>query len=88
MRRMANLYLNPTVRNVIIPLKLVIGPALKGITERITDKKLLREWIRNNQKVLATGDKYFTNLFEQYGKTPMNTFPRFERSKLMLSLNM
>lgn len=57
------------------PVKVVIGPALKGVSERITDKKLLHEWIRNNRKVLATGDKYFTDLYDQYGKTPMNLFP-------------
>jgi cytochrome c551/c552 len=56
------------------PVKVVTGPALKGVSERIPDKKLLHQWIHNNQKVLATGNKYFTDLYSQYNKTPMNVF--------------
>jgi cytochrome c2 len=57
------------------PIKQVTGPALKGVTERVPDKKLLYAWIKNNAAVLATGNKYFTDLFNQFSKTPMNTFP-------------
>jgi cytochrome c551/c552 len=57
------------------PFKVVTGPALKGVTERIPDKNLLHEWIHNNAKVLASGNKYFNDLFVQYNKTAMNTFP-------------
>ena len=54
--------------------KEVTGPALAGIEERVPDQKLLHDWIRNNQKVLATGNPYFTELFNRYNKTPMNIF--------------
>ena len=57
------------------PIKVITGPALKGVTERVPDQKLLHEWIHNNQRVLASGNTYFTNLFNQYGRTPMNVFP-------------
>jgi len=57
------------------PTKVITGPALKGVTERVTDRQLLHDWIHNNQKVLASGNTYFTNLFNQYGRAPMNTFP-------------
>lgn len=57
------------------PFKVIIGPALKGVTDRVTDKKLLYDWIHNNTKVLSQGNPYFTNLYNQYNKTPMNTFP-------------
>src|SRR5690606_15847984 len=50
------------------------GPALAGIEERVPDRQLLHDWIRNNQKVLATGDKYFNDLYLKYNKTPMNLF--------------
>src|SRR6202012_3996418 len=56
------------------PIKVITGPALKGVTERVPDKNLLHAWIRNNQKVLASGNSYFTNLFNQYNHTPMNVF--------------
>ena len=51
------------------------GPKLAGIEERVPDKKLLYAWIRNNQAVLATGNKYFTDLYNQWNKTAMNLFP-------------
>lgn len=51
------------------------GPALKGVEDRVKDKKLLHDWIRNNQKVLASGNKYFNDLFVQWNRTPMNAFP-------------
>src|SRR4051812_45356857 len=57
------------------PLKDGTGPALHGITERVTDRTKLHAWIRNNQAVLASGDKYFNDLFNARGKTPMNLFP-------------
>lgn len=56
------------------PIKVITGPALKGVTERVPDKGLLHAWIRNNQKVLATGNPYFTKLFNDFNKTPMNVF--------------
>jgi cytochrome c551/c552 len=57
------------------PIKVITGPALKGVSERVTDKKLLHAWIHNNQQVLLSGNIYFNNLYNQYGKAPMNTFP-------------
>lgn len=51
------------------------GPALKGVEERVPDKKLLHDWIRNNQKVLASGNKYFNDLFQKWNRTPMNVYP-------------
>lgn len=50
------------------------GPALAGVEQRVPDKKLLFDWIRNNQKVLASGNKYFNDLYNQWNKTPMNVF--------------
>jgi cytochrome c551/c552 len=56
------------------PLKVVTGPALQGVEERVPDKKLLHSWIRNNQAVLATGNKYFNDLYAQYNRTAMTVF--------------
>jgi mono/diheme cytochrome c family protein len=55
--------------------KELTGPALAGVDTRITDRKLLHAWIRNNQKVIQSGEPYFVELFNRYGKKPMNTFP-------------
>ena len=56
------------------PLKDGTGPALHGVTERVPDRAKLHAWIKNNQAVLASGDPYFTKLFNERNKTPMNTF--------------
>ncbi len=57
------------------PIKEITGPALKGVTSRVPDDKLLHAWIHNNQKVLASGNPYFTALYNRYNKTAMNLFP-------------
>jgi cytochrome c551/c552 len=64
------------------PFKVVTGPALKGVTERVPDKALLHSWIKNNQKVLATGNPYFTGLYNSFNKTPMNTFPNLTDAEI------
>ena len=69
------------------PVSVVVGPALKGVTQRVTDRKLLHDWIHNNVKVLASGDVYFNNLYNQYGKAPMNTFPGLSDSEIDAILN-
>ena len=56
------------------PLKDGTGPALHGVTERVPDRAKLHAWIKNNQAVLASGDPYFTKLFNERNKTPMNIF--------------
>ncbi len=64
------------------PIKVVTGPALKGVTERVTDRKLLHDWIHNNTAVLASGNQYFNNLYNQYGRAPMNIFPNLSDSDI------
>ncbi|HEX8331560.1 MAG TPA: c-type cytochrome [Segetibacter sp.] len=50
------------------------GPALAGVQERWGDDKRLYAWIRNNQAVLKSGDKYANDLYNKWNKTPMNLF--------------
>lgn len=58
------------------------GPKLAGIEERVPDQKLLYAWIRNNQAVLATGNKYFTDLYAAWNKTAMNLFPNLSDEEI------
>lgn len=55
--------------------KKLTGPALAGVEDRWPDKKMLHAWIRNNQAVIKSGYPYAVNLYNEYNKTPMNTFP-------------
>lgn len=69
------------------PFVKVTGPALKGIRERQPDNKLLHEWIHNNSKVLASGNPYFTKVFNDNGKVPMNLFPTLTDPQIDAILN-
>ena len=69
------------------PFKVITGPALQGVTSRVPDKTLLHAWIHNNQKVLASGNPYFTALFNQFNKTPMNVFPDLSDKDIDAILN-
>ena len=69
------------------PLVKVTGPALQGVTSRVTDTTLLHNWIHNNSKVLASGNKYFNNLFVEYGKVSMTQFPTLTDKEIDAILN-
>jgi len=52
------------------------GPALMGAEERWGgDRDKLRQWIRNSQAYLATGDAYATALYQEYNQSVMTAFP-------------
>jgi len=51
----------------------VIGPALAGVHERL-EIPYLMQWIRNSQKVIASGDEYAVNLYEEYDQVAMPAY--------------
>ena len=52
------------------------GPALAGVQDRWAGREaLLIKWVRNNKEVLASGDSYANNLYNEYGKSNMTVFP-------------
>lgn len=52
------------------------GPALGGVRERWSGKEdLLYAWIRNTQTVIAMGDEYAVNLYNEWNKSAMNPYP-------------
>lgn len=53
--------------------KKVIGPALAGVTDRLEVEWLI-PWIKNSQKVIASGDEYANQIYEEYDKTQMQAF--------------
>ncbi|CAD7805015.1 Menaquinone reductase, multiheme cytochrome c subunit [Chryseobacterium aquaeductus] len=60
--------------------KQVIGPALKGVVERLKteqglDTDWLHKWIKDNKALRASGDKYANEVFEKFNKTEMLAFP-------------
>ncbi len=63
-------------------LKKATGPALKNVEDRWPNKDHLYQWIRNNKAFLATGDKYANDLYIEYDKTAMNTFPTLKDNEI------
>lgn len=60
--------------------KQMVGPALGGVVERLeTEQGLgsdwLHKWIKDNEALRKSGDKYANEVYEKFQKTPMNLFP-------------
>jgi cytochrome c len=51
------------------------GPSIANVQERVKNRKLLYEYIRNSKKVIESGDPYFTQVYESYNKVSMPSFP-------------
>jgi len=51
------------------------GLRLRNIEDRISDRQLLYDWIRDSEKVLKSGNKYFNDLYTKWNKTGMISFP-------------
>ena len=51
------------------------APALAGVRERWEGREdLLKAWIRNSQKVIASGDPYAVKLYKDWNNSVMNSF--------------
>ncbi len=55
--------------------KKLVGPALKGITEK-RDKEWLHKWIKDNIALQKSGDALAKQVFEENNKMPMMAFPQ------------
>lgn len=60
--------------------KQMVGPALGGVvdklkTEQNLDTDWLHKWIKNNEELRASGDKYANEVYEKFNKVPMTVFP-------------
>lgn len=53
--------------------KKVVGPALRGVSERRSEEWLIK-WIRNNEALRKSGDADANALYKEYGGAAMNVF--------------
>jgi cytochrome c2 len=51
------------------------GLSMFTIEQRIPDKRLLYDWIRNSSAVLKSGNKYFNEQVRKFGGVRMTDFP-------------
>ena len=54
--------------------EIVVGPGLKGIRLRSPGNEWLYKWIRNSSALIATGDPYAVQVFNQYQKIQMPSY--------------
>lgn len=56
--------------------KKVIGPALKDVWTRVPQPAVpwITAFVKNSSAVIASGDEYAVNLYEEYNKTQMTSF--------------
>ncbi len=61
--------------------KKVVGPALRGVTERRSEEWLV-QWIQNNKKFRESGDADAIALFNEYGGAAMNIFENLKEADI------
>lgn len=61
----------------------LIGPALANVYNRAPSIDWIVDFVHNSQKVIASGDQYAVNLYEDYNQTQMTAFPTFSRDQIL-----
>lgn len=62
--------------------KKVIGPALRGVSDRRSEE-WLKQWIKNNKKFRESGDADANALFKEYGGAAMNIFENLSDAQIV-----
>jgi len=52
----------------------ITAPGLQDITKRVPSDSWLKQFIKNNQKLIAAGDAYAKKIFKDNNKAPMTVF--------------
>lgn len=61
----------------------VVGPALAGVVEKYDgDYDWLFAWIKNNTKLIKSGDERAIAIYEEYGKQNMNIFENLKDDEI------
>ena len=61
--------------------KKLVGPALAGVEER-RENDWLKEWIKDNAALRASGDADAIAIYEEYNKSSMNAFPQLSDAQI------
>ncbi len=64
------------------PIKDATGPALKGVEGRVPSKDWLYAWIKNSATLIASGDEYANNIYNEWNKTAMTAFPGLKNEEI------
>jgi mono/diheme cytochrome c family protein len=61
----------------------LVGPALGGVYDRAPSIDWIKSFVKNSSKVIASGDAYAVNLYNEYNKTQMTAFTSFKDEDIM-----
>ncbi len=61
----------------------LVGPALKDVYDRAPSIDWIVNFVWNSQKMIADGDEYANELWEEYQPTQMTAFPTFSRDQIL-----
>jgi len=61
----------------------LVGPALAGVYDRAPSIDWIKAWVRNSSKVIASGDAYGVNLYNEYNKSQMTAFNSYTDDQIM-----
>ncbi|WP_344974235.1 c-type cytochrome [Compostibacter hankyongensis] len=65
------------------PIKPMTGPALQGVVKDIPGgMDWVYDWVHNSSKVVASGDPYANQIFNQWGKVQMTAFPQLSKEDI------
>lgn len=80
MRQKENHYLKTIVLLAIILDEALVGPGLKGISERRPIEWIV-SWVHNPQAMIASGDKYANDLYNKFNKAAMTPIPTSQKGR-------
>jgi mono/diheme cytochrome c family protein len=61
----------------------LVGPALGGVYDRAPSIDWIKRFVKNSSAVIASGDDYAVNLYNEYNKTQMTAFTSFKDEDIM-----
>jgi mono/diheme cytochrome c family protein len=61
----------------------LVGPALANVYDRAPSIDWIKAFIKNSAAVIASGDEYAVNLYNEYNKTQMTAFTGLKDDQLM-----
>lgn len=60
-----------------------VGPALQGVYQRAPSIDWIKSFVKNSSAVIASGDEYANNLYNEFNKTQMTSFSSFKDEQIM-----
>lgn len=62
--------------------KMLTGPGLAGVMERVPSRDWLKSWIKNNVALIQAGDDYAVKVFEANNQKAMNVFEHLKDEEI------